>query len=106
MCPLAPAWPWSSRLTSCEPCEVQLALISPLLGSQPGEAAPREVLVSSASRGLAPREGLGLLLLLLLLKLGHTRPSMDTAVGHRQASLGTPIPRTPTLLLHLDLFET
>ena len=27
------------------------------------------------------------------------------AVGRRQASLGTPIPRTPTLLLHLDLFE-
>ena len=55
----------------------------------PGEPAwlgrPRGGLASSASRGLAPREGLEC----LLVKMGH-------AVGRRQASLGTPIPRTPT----------
>ena len=43
--------------------EVHLALLSPLLGSLPGETAPKEVLVSSSSQGLAPREGLELLLL-------------------------------------------
>ena len=41
---LVPAWPWSSWLTSREPHEVPLALISPLLASQPSEAAPEEVL--------------------------------------------------------------
>ena len=44
LCPLAPAWPWSSWLTSLEPREVRLALISLPLVSQPGEAAPEEVL--------------------------------------------------------------
>ena len=46
--------------------------------------------MSSASRGLTPRKGLEF-------KLGHTRPLASHAVGRRQASLGTPIPRTPTV---------
>ena len=49
--------------------------------------------MSSASRGLAPREGL----VCLLMKMGRTRPLVDHAVGCRQASLGTPVPRTPTV---------
>ena len=53
-----------------------------------------EVLLSSASRGLDPPEGLGL----LLLKLGHTRPL--TEPRRRKASLGTPVPRTPTCITH------
>ena len=45
--------------------------------------------MSSASRGLAPREGLEC----LLVKMGRTEP----LVGRKQASLGTPITRTPTV---------
>jgi hypothetical protein len=45
-----------------------------------------EVLVSSASRGLAPREGLEL----LLLKLGHTRPSMEPRHGPQAGKSGHP----------------
>ena len=41
---LAPAWSRSSWLTSREPREVCLALISPPLASLSGEAAPEEVL--------------------------------------------------------------
>ena len=41
---LAPAWCQSSWLTSQEPHEVPPALITPLLASQPSEAAPEEVL--------------------------------------------------------------
>ena len=44
LCALAPAWSRSSWLTSREPREVCLALISPPLASQPGEAALEEVL--------------------------------------------------------------
>ena len=44
LCALAPSSPWSSWLTSLEPHEVCLALISPPLASQPGEATPEEVL--------------------------------------------------------------
>ena len=44
---LAPVWPWSSWITSLEPREVCLALISPPLASQAGEAAPEEVLCRS-----------------------------------------------------------
>ena len=40
--PLAPAWPWSSWLTSCEPREVHLALISLVLRSQPDVAVLEE----------------------------------------------------------------
>ena len=47
--------------------------------------------MSSASRGLAPREGLEC----LLVKMGRTGPLVEHAVGRRQASLGTPVPRTP-----------
>ena len=51
-------------------------------------------LVSSASRGLAPREGLEC----LLVKMGCTGPlAKPRAVGRRQASLGTPVPRMPTV---------
>ena len=45
-----------------------------------------EVLVSSASRGLAPREGLEL----LTLKLGHTRPSMEPCGGPQEGRRGYP----------------
>jgi hypothetical protein len=45
-----------------------------------------EVLVSSASRGLAPREGLEL----LSLKLGHTRPSMEPRRGPQVGKSGYP----------------
>ena len=47
---LAPTWLQSSWLASQEPREVSLALISPPLTSQPGEAAPEKVL------GRPPRE--------------------------------------------------
>ena len=49
--------------------------------------------MSSASRGLAPREGLEC----LLVKMGHTGLLGSHVVGRRQASLGTPVPRTPTV---------
>ena len=48
---------------------------------------PSGVLALSALRGLAPREGL----VLLMLKLGRTRPSMETRGGPQvkvQLSLG------------------
>jgi hypothetical protein len=44
------------------------------------------VLVSSASRGLAPGEGLEL----LLLKLGRTRPSMEPRCGPQAGKSGYP----------------
>ena len=47
--------------------------------------------MSSALRGLAPREGLGC----LLMKLGRTTCWLSHAAGRRQASLGTPVPRMP-----------
>ena len=47
--------------------------------------------MSPASLGLAPREGLEL----LMSKLGHTRPSLELR-GGPQAGLDTPISRTPT----------
>ena len=49
--------------------------------------------MSSASRGLAPHEGLES----LLVKMGCTACLQSYAVGRRQASLGTPVPRTPTV---------
>ena len=49
--------------------------------------------MSSASRGLAPREGLEL----ELMKMGRTGCQLSHVMGRRQASLGTPIPRTPTV---------
>ena len=47
----------------------------------------------SASRGLDPREGLGC----LVDEYGPYGLLLVHAVGRRQASLGTPIPRTPTV---------
>ena len=44
--------------------------------------------MSSAPRGLAPREGLEL----GLMKMGRTGPLVSHAAGRRQASLGTPVP--------------
>ena len=44
----------------------------------------------SAPRGLAPREGLGF----VLVKMGRAGPPFEPR--RRQASLGTPVPRTPT----------
>ena len=49
--------------------------------------------MSSTSRGLAPHEGLEC----LLVKMGRTRPLVRHAVDCRQAGLGTPVPRTPTV---------
>ena len=48
-----------------------------------------EVLVSSASRGLAPREGLEL----LMLKVGRTRPSMEPRRGPQACMSGYPYSR-------------
>ena len=45
-----------------------------------------EVLVSSASRGLAPREGLEL----SMLKVGRTRPSMKPRCGPQAGKSGYP----------------
>ena len=47
--------------------------------------------MSSAPRGLAPREGLGS----VLMKMGRAGPLLEPC--RRQACLGTPIPRTPTM---------
>ena len=47
--------------------------------------------MSSAPRGLAPREGLGS----VLMKMGHAGPPFEPHC--RQASLGAPIPKTPTV---------
>ena len=47
--------------------------------------------MSSAPRGLAPREGLEL----VMMKMGHAGPPIEP--HRRQASLGTPVPRTPTV---------
>ena len=59
--------------------------------------------MSSAPRGLAPREGLEC----LLMKTCRTRPLVSHATGRRQAWLGTPVPRMPTVApgpkAHLDL---
>ena len=65
---LAPAWCQSSLLTSREPHKVCPALISPLLVSLPGEAAPEEV-----SRR-PPREAWPSVRVLnaLLMKMGRT----------------------------------
>ena len=48
--------------------------------------------MSSAPRGLDPREGLECWLMKVV--LGHW---LNHAAGRRQASLGTPVPRTPTV---------
>ena len=47
--------------------------------------------MSSALRGFAPREGLGS----VLMKMGRAGPPFEPR--RRQASLGTPIPRMPTV---------
>ena len=49
--------------------------------------------MSSAPRGLAPREGLGF----VLVKMGRAGPPLSHVAGRRQASLGTPVPRTSTV---------
>ena len=68
-------------------------MISPLLAMQPGEAAPEEVL-RRPPRGAWP---LARVLDALLMKMGPTASWLSHAMGRRQASLGTPIPRTPTV---------
>ena len=78
--PLAPAWPWSSCLTSREPHEVPLALISPLLMSQPSEAAPEEVLCRP------PREGLQW----LMMKMGRTRLLVEPRPRPQAGKSGDP----------------
>ena len=52
-------------------------------------------LASSASRGLDPREGLGC----LADEDGPYGLLLSHAVGRRQASLGTPVPKTPTEIM-------
>ena len=49
--------------------------------------------MSSAPRGLAPREGLEC----WLTKMGRTGPLLSHAAGRSQASLGTPVPKTLTV---------
>ena len=49
--------------------------------------------MSSASRCLAPREGLGC----LVDEDGPYGLLLSHAMGRRQASLGTPVPRMPTI---------
>ena len=49
--------------------------------------------MSSALRGLAPREGLEC----LVDEDGPYGLLLSHAMGRRQASLGTPVPRTPTV---------
>ena len=65
---------------SREPREVCLALISPPLVSQPGEAAPEEVLCRP------PREGLEC----LLVKMGHTGPLVEPRRGPQAGKSGDP----------------
>jgi len=62
------------------PHEVHLALISPLLMSQPGEAAPEEVLCRP------PHEGLEC----LLVKMGRTGPREDPRHGPQAGKSGDP----------------
>ena len=52
----------------------------------------RKLLVVRPVR-LGPREGLEL----VLMKMGRAGPPLSHAAGRRQASLGTPILRTPTV---------
>ena len=84
--PLAPAWPWSSWLTSREPHEVPLALISPLLASQPSEAAPEEVLCHP------PREAwpLARVLNALSMKMGRTGLLAQPRRGPQAGKSGDP----------------
>ena len=84
--PLAPTWPWSSWLTSREPREVCPALISPLLVSLPGEAAPEEVFRRP------PREAwpLARVLKALLMKMGHTRLLDEPRPGPQASMCGYP----------------
>ena len=49
--------------------------------------------MQSAPQGFTPCEGLEL----GLMKAGPTGPLLSHVAGRRQASLGTPIPRTPTV---------
>ena len=60
--------------------------------SQPDEAVPEEV------PRHPPREAwpLARVLGLVLMKMGRAGPPLSHAAGRRQASLGTPIPKTPT----------
>src|SRR4051812_21761798 len=37
------------------------------------------------------------------MKMGRAGPPLSHAAGRRQASLGTPVPRTPTSFSHIDL---
>ena len=90
---LAPAWCRSSRLTSREPRELHPALISPLLARQPGEAAPEEVMRHPPSEAWP----LARVLDALLVKMSRTACWLSHAMGRRQAGLGTPVPRTPTV---------
>ena len=83
---LSSAWSRSSWLTSQEPREVCLALISPPLASQPGEAIPEEVLCRP------PREAwpLARVLNALLMKMGRTGPRAEPRRGPQAGKSGDP----------------
>ena len=83
---LAPAWPRSSWLTSREPREVRPALISPPLASQPGKAAPEEVLCRP------PREAwpLARVLNAFTMKMGLTSLLAEPRRGPQASKSGDP----------------
>ena len=83
---LAPAWSRSSGLTSREPHEVCLALISPPLVSLPGKAAPKEAL-----RHL-PHEAwtLARVLSVWMMKTGRTRPLVEPRSRPQAGKSGDP----------------
>ena len=77
---LAPAWPWSSWLTSQGPRGVPLTLISPPLVRQPGEAAPEEVLRRPPHDGLECS----------LMNMDRTRPLGEPCPGPQAGKSGDP----------------
>ena len=83
---LAPAWSRSAWLTSLEPREVCLALISPPLVSLPGEAAPEE------AWRRPPREAwpLARVLNALSMKMGRTGPLVEPRRGPQAGKSGDP----------------
>ena len=83
---LAPAWPWSSWLTSLEPREVCRALISPPLTSLPGEATSEEVLCRPPCEAWP----LTRVFNVLLMKMGRTGPLVEPRRGPQAGKSGDP----------------
>ena len=79
--------PWSSWFASSQPQEVgYLHRNLHSLGGNLGRPLPREVLASSTSRGLAPREGL----VLIVFKAGCIRTSKEPRRGPQAGKSGYP----------------